>query len=58
VPYNAAGLLRVMSEVELGVCKEMFFTARPIGAERALQVGIINHLIPADEIDACHDGGI
>jgi methylmalonyl-CoA decarboxylase len=52
VPYNAAGLLRVMNEVEVSVCKEMFFTARPIPAQRALEVGIVNHLVPAEEIEA------
>ncbi len=52
VPYNAAGLLRIMSEVDLSVVKEMFFTARPIGAQRALEVGLINHLVPDDEIEA------
>ena len=30
----------------------MFFTAAPIGAERALAVGILNHLVPVDRLEA------
>jgi len=51
VPYNPAGLLRIMNEVDTSVVKEMFFTARPITAERALQVGVLNHLVPFDQIE-------
>jgi methylmalonyl-CoA decarboxylase len=52
VPYNPAGILRIMNEIDLSVAKEMFFTARPLGAERAMQVGILNHLVPAEELEA------
>jgi len=52
VPYNPAGLLRIMNEVDSSVAREMLFTARPIDARRALQVGILNHLVPAEEIEA------
>jgi len=30
----------------------MFFTAQPIDAERAMQLGILNHLVPAEELEA------
>jgi methylmalonyl-CoA decarboxylase len=50
VPYNPAGILRIMNEVDLSVAKEMLFTAKPIDATRAMQVGILNHLVPADQI--------
>jgi methylmalonyl-CoA decarboxylase len=36
----------------LAIVKEMFFTADPIGAERAERVGIINRLVPAAELEA------
>ncbi len=52
VPYNISGVLRVMSAVGPMLAREMFFTARPLEAERALQVGILNHLVPADELEA------
>jgi methylmalonyl-CoA decarboxylase len=47
VPYNASGILHFMNRLPLNIVKEMFFTAEPIGAERAFQVGILNHLVPA-----------
>jgi methylmalonyl-CoA decarboxylase len=52
VPYNVTGLLTFMNTMSLHVVREMVFTARPIGAERAVQLGIINHVIAADEIEA------
>jgi methylmalonyl-CoA decarboxylase len=52
VPYNAAGLLRIMNEVDVSVVKEMFFTGKPISADRALQVGVLNHLVPLEELEA------
>jgi methylmalonyl-CoA decarboxylase len=52
VPYNPAGILRIMNEVDTSVVKEMFFTAQPIPARRALEVGILNHLVAGDELEA------
>ncbi|MBI5537358.1 MAG: methylmalonyl-CoA decarboxylase [Deltaproteobacteria bacterium] len=52
VPYNPAGVLRLMNEVDTSVVKEMFFTAQPMRAERALEVGILNHLVPVEELEA------
>lgn len=51
VPYNPAGLLRIMSEVDLSTIKEMLFTARSVDASRALRSGLINHIVDADEIE-------
>jgi methylmalonyl-CoA decarboxylase len=51
LPYNSAGILNFMSRLPLSVVKEMFFTADPIGAERAERVGIINMLVPAAELE-------
>lgn len=51
VPYNSAGILRLMNEIDVSTVKEMFFTARPICAERAVEVGILNHLVPLDQLE-------
>jgi methylmalonyl-CoA decarboxylase len=51
LPYNSAGILNFMSRLPLSIVKEMFFTADPIGAERAERVGIINMLVPAAELE-------
>ncbi len=50
LPYNASGILHFMNRVGLNIAKEMFFTAEPIAATRAEQVGILNYLVPAGEL--------
>lgn len=51
VPYNVAGLLRLMNEVDISALKEMFFTAKPISAERALATGLLNHLVAPEDLE-------
>lgn len=56
VPYNPSGLLHFMNILGVNTTKEMFFTAEPVSAERAYQVGILNHLVPRDTLrDFTHD---
>jgi methylmalonyl-CoA decarboxylase len=45
-------MLTFMNACSLRIVKEMAFTAKPISAERAERLGIINHMVPADEIQA------
>ena len=52
VPYTTSGLLHFINVVGVRITREMFFTAQPIHAERALQIGILNYLVPGDEIEA------
>jgi methylmalonyl-CoA decarboxylase len=52
VPPNPAGLLRLMNALGLPILREMFFTAAPIPARHALDAGIINHIVPAGELEA------
>jgi methylmalonyl-CoA decarboxylase len=52
LPYNMAGLLNFMARVPLTIVKEMFFTAEPIGAERAEHIGIVNMIVPAAELES------
>jgi len=52
LPYNTAGFLNFMARVPLTIVKEMFFTAEPLGAERAEHVGIVNLLVPAGELES------
>src|SRR6185369_3451230 len=51
VPYNSTGILHFINVVGPRLAREMFFTAKPIGAERALQIGILNHLVSEDELE-------
>jgi methylmalonyl-CoA decarboxylase len=52
VPYDIAGVLNFMRSVSLPIIKEMLFTARPMPAARAMQVGIVNQVVPADRLEA------
>lgn len=50
VPYNTTGILHFMNRLPINIAKEMFFTAEPVLAERAMQIGLINHLVPEGEL--------
>lgn len=52
VPYNVSGMLTFLNAAGLRLVKEMVFTARPVDAARAERLGLINHLVPADELEA------
>ena len=51
VPYNIGGMLTFLNASGMRIAKEMAFTARPVGAERAERLGMINHVVPAAEIE-------
>ncbi|MFI5397982.1 MAG: methylmalonyl-CoA decarboxylase [Candidatus Binatia bacterium] len=51
IPYNSTGLLHFINALGMSTIKEMFFTARPISAERAAQLGILNYLVAHDELE-------
>jgi methylmalonyl-CoA decarboxylase len=52
VPYNLGGLVTLVNMIPLPIAKEMLFTAQPISAQRALDLGIINYIRPAADIEA------
>jgi len=52
VPYNTAGILHFLNIVGMRMAHEMLFTAQPINAERAVAIGILNHLVPAEALEA------
>lgn len=52
LPYNTTGLLHFIGRLRVNVVKELFFTAAPANAETALEWGVINHLVPAAELEA------
>ena len=51
VPYNTSGILQFLDIIGSHIAKEMFFTAEAISAERAHDLGIINHLVPVGELE-------
>ncbi|MGB0696830.1 MAG: methylmalonyl-CoA decarboxylase [Rhodospirillaceae bacterium] len=52
VPYNATGLITFKTVVPMPALKELIFTAAPISAKRAHELGIVNHVRDKDEIEA------
>jgi len=51
VPYNASGILHFINIMGVNIAKEMFFTAHPLSAEKAEKLGILNHLVPVEELE-------
>lgn len=52
VPYNVSGMLTFMNACPLRIVKEMVFTAKPLDAERAEKLGIVNHLVAEPDLEA------
>jgi methylmalonyl-CoA decarboxylase len=51
VPYNTSGILQFLDIIGAHTAKEMFFTAEPISAEKAYSLGILNHIVPHEELE-------
>ena len=51
IPYNPSGLIHFINILGINKAKEMFFTAEPINARDSFNLGILNHLVPAEEIE-------
>ena len=47
---DVSGMLTFMNACSLRILKEMAFTAKTITATRAEALGIVNHVVPADEL--------
>ena len=52
VPYNVGGMLTFLNSGAPRLIKEMLFTAKPIPAQRALAAGLVNHVVPIEELAA------
>lgn len=52
LPYNSSGIMHFINIVGPRIAREMFFTAQPILADRALQIGILNFLLPAEQLES------
>ena len=51
IPYNASGILHFLAHLGMNKAREMFFLARPITAEDAMNVGLINHVADPDKLE-------
>ena len=52
VPYNLSGMVTFLNAAPLRIVHEMAFTAKPISAERAERLGMINNVVPKDELES------
>ena len=52
LPYDPEGLLNAMLRAGLPFVMEMFATASPVPAARALAAGLLNHVVPAAELES------
>ncbi len=52
LPYNASGLVHFLNVLGPHKAKEMFFTALPLTAQEAENCRMVNHVVPAEELEA------
>ncbi len=52
VPYNVSGMVTFANSANLRIVKEMLFTASPIKASRAEELGMINYVVPVPQLEA------
>lgn len=52
VPYNASGILHFLGIMGVNIAKEMFFSAQALSAERAEKLGILNHMVPTEQLES------
>ena len=52
VPYNVSGMLTFLNSASIRIVKEMAFTAKPVTAERAERLGLINYVVPNESLEA------
>ena len=52
VPYNVSGMLTFLNSACIRIVKEMAFTAKPVTAERAERLGLINYVVPNGALEA------
>ena len=48
--YAPSGIRRLINVIGLHRAKELFFTGRFIDAQRAKEIGLVNHVVPAEEL--------
>jgi methylmalonyl-CoA decarboxylase len=51
VPYNISGMLTFLNAAPACTVREMAFTAKPVNAARAFDLGMVNHIVPIEELE-------
>ncbi len=52
VPYNLSGVLNLSKSVSMPRIKEMLFTTQPFPAAWLRDAGLVNRVVPADQLEA------
>jgi methylmalonyl-CoA decarboxylase len=52
VPYNISGVQNFLNTGGMPLCKEMLFTAQPVGASRLVEQGIVSHAVPRNQLES------
>ena len=52
VPYNLSGVLNLIKVADMHFVKEMIFTARPVHAARMAAYGVVNAVVPVEELES------
>jgi len=52
LPYNSSGMAHFIQVLPLHVVKWMFFSSTPISADKALQYGLLNAVVPSEDLTA------
>jgi methylmalonyl-CoA decarboxylase len=52
IPYNLSGTLNFLKVAGMHLVKEMLFTAQPMAADRLATAGVINYVVPPDQLEA------
>lgn len=51
IPYDVSGMVTFLNAANLRIIKEMAFTAQSLGAARAERLGMINYVVPNEELE-------
>lgn len=52
VPYNISGVQNFLNTGGMPLCKEMLFTAQPYPVKRLVELGVVGHAMPKDQLEA------
>jgi methylmalonyl-CoA decarboxylase len=52
VPYNVSGVQNLLNAGGMKLCKEMLFTAQPVGVKRLVELGLVSYMVPRSELEA------
>lgn len=52
VPYNVSGVQNLLNAGGMKLCKEMLFTAQPVGVKRLVELGLVSYTVPRTELEA------